>query len=310
MSQRRILVLIAVTMICSLCAFPAYAGMMQVNGQAVNVVQTPVDMKGTLMVPVRPVAEAFGTEVYWDPERKVVHLSKDRVLLRFQSNTREVGTNIGKVFILEKAPVLVNGTLLVPVHLIEAAFGAAAVWNDKDKIYNIKSRTGNSNPALDMENLAEGGYKLIPEYTKPRPSPDAAAARKYVTEQKLLEKITDVQIQYTRFIETGDRVTMVQGVDAAANQRVYWLQINPYTQEMEIAGTADPGKGITREQAMQAVLQKGILFSAIQSVFLAPDLLSGKINWYYKAAGMCYKIDFITGKLAEKWVEPTVLTNP
>jgi hypothetical protein len=87
----------------------------------------PVIVKGTTMVPLRFVGEAFGATVTWDPVFQIIDIELKGSTVRLQ-----IGANFasvaGKKVILQAVPVIIKGTTMVPIRFISEAFGAQVVW--------------------------------------------------------------------------------------------------------------------------------------------------------------------------------------
>lgn len=81
-----------------------------------------VDDAGTVMVPLRPVAQVLGLEVRWDKIEEKVFLENDMFL--------QIGgayyTRSMEQMALETAPVLRQGTTFVPLSFIQEALGVKA----------------------------------------------------------------------------------------------------------------------------------------------------------------------------------------
>jgi hypothetical protein len=98
-----------------------------VNNVQKSLQAAPVIVKGTTMVPLRLIGEAFGATVTWDPVFQIIDIELKGSTIRLQ-----LGTNFasvaGKKVILEGIPVIMNGTTMVPIRFISEAFGAQVVW--------------------------------------------------------------------------------------------------------------------------------------------------------------------------------------
>jgi hypothetical protein len=98
-----------------------------VNDVKKSLQSAPVNVKGTTMVPLRFIGEAFGATVTWDPVFQVIDIELKGSTIRLQ-----IGTNFasvaGKKVILQAVPVVLKGTTMVPIRFISEAFGAEVVW--------------------------------------------------------------------------------------------------------------------------------------------------------------------------------------
>jgi hypothetical protein len=98
-----------------------------VNDVKKSLQSAPVIVKGTTMVPLRFIGEAFGATVTWDPVFQIIdiQLKGSTIRLRIGTNFASVA---GKKVILQAIPVVLKGTTMVPIRFISEAFGAQVVW--------------------------------------------------------------------------------------------------------------------------------------------------------------------------------------
>lgn len=103
----------------------------QINQDKINVEKTYI-YKGTTMVPLRVITEAFGAEIEWDWKENsitVMHLGKNIKLFN--------GKSIAQVNGLEKSLVcpakIIKGTTMVPLRFISENFGARVGYHSKTK---------------------------------------------------------------------------------------------------------------------------------------------------------------------------------
>jgi hypothetical protein len=121
-----------------------------VNGQKTTLKVPPTIVKGSTMVPVRFISEAFGAVVKWDEKEQ-------RIDLIFGQS--EDGTYIKKVTLwvgktnavsdfgswlpaqqeheLSSPPVIIKGTTMVPIRFISEVLEAEVKWTDKEKRIDI-----------------------------------------------------------------------------------------------------------------------------------------------------------------------------
>ena len=98
-----------------------------VNDVKKSLQAAPIIVKGTTMVPLRFIGEAFGATVTWDPVFQIIDIQLKGSTIRLQ-----IGANFasvaGKKVILQAIPVILKGTTMVPIRFISEAFGAQVVW--------------------------------------------------------------------------------------------------------------------------------------------------------------------------------------
>lgn len=100
----------------------------EVDGIPLRVDVSPFEAGGRVYVPLRPIAEALGIEVYWYPEvRAAVFVGFGRKV------TFWVGYGAydvdGEVRGMDAPPRVVRGRMMVPVRYVARAFGATVEWD-------------------------------------------------------------------------------------------------------------------------------------------------------------------------------------
>lgn len=89
-----------------------------VNGEAVTVEHEPRLANGSMWVPLRPLAQALGAKVDYEPttHAPIVYLGSD--IITVQSGKTEVDIN-GSKATLASAPFIYEGDTFVPVRFFE-----------------------------------------------------------------------------------------------------------------------------------------------------------------------------------------------
>lgn len=111
-----------------------------INDQAIKLESPPYITKGTTMVPLRFISEAFKAKTEW------FSVGKGRILISLAG--KEIMLDIGKPvayingdkLLLQAAPEIKNGRTFVPVRFIAEAFGATVEWISKDQMIRIKMK--------------------------------------------------------------------------------------------------------------------------------------------------------------------------
>lgn len=115
----------------------------RIDNDDINVVPYLSDTDNTL-VPLRFIAEAFGSEVNWEDATKTITITsadKDRVVMAIGSTDYAVDTYTGSDAkhdamytraekTMETAPVITNDRTMVPLRVIAEALGMNVYWND------------------------------------------------------------------------------------------------------------------------------------------------------------------------------------
>jgi hypothetical protein len=108
-----------------------------INGEAIMLDEAPYIQKGTTMVPLRFVGEAFSAEIEWK------NIGKGRIIMKAGENTIQL--DIGKTVALINgepknlpvAPEIKSGRTFVPLRFIGESFGATIDWDGKVQMITI-----------------------------------------------------------------------------------------------------------------------------------------------------------------------------
>ncbi len=98
------------------------------DGKKVAFGVQPQTIGGRTMVPYRALAEQIGADVKWDDKSDTITMSHNKrtVVLTIGSKQAKLG---GKTLQLDAAPVIKNGTTLVPLRFIGESLGIWVSWN-------------------------------------------------------------------------------------------------------------------------------------------------------------------------------------
>lgn len=99
-----------------------------INDASKTLQAAPINVKGTVMVPIRFIGEAFGATVEWEPTFKIVRLQLSSTTIYLQVGSNYASVN-GKKIMLQGLPSIISGTTMVPIRFISEAFNAEVVWN-------------------------------------------------------------------------------------------------------------------------------------------------------------------------------------
>lgn len=111
-------------------------GTIRINQDSINV-QKPYISKGTTMVPLRVITEAFGAEVNWNQNEnsvRIINLNSNVKLVI--SKSAAIVDGVEKPLLC--APEIVNETTMVPLRFISENFGAVVNYDDKTKEIYIR----------------------------------------------------------------------------------------------------------------------------------------------------------------------------
>ncbi len=139
-------VILAVTMIISICAMPALAqetaAMTQIMTKDIITIkvdgtyvdcsvygQLPVIVEGRTLVPLRSVFEALGATVEWNNDERSVTSVKGDVAISLAVDSVEMVVN-GQVKTLDVPAQIMNERTMVPVRAVAEAFGCEVSWDN------------------------------------------------------------------------------------------------------------------------------------------------------------------------------------
>ncbi|MFF2528617.1 stalk domain-containing protein [Brevibacillus sp. NPDC058079] len=110
-----------------------------VDGMGVQSDVSPIHRNGRMLVPIRVVAEATGSEVSYDADTQKVLLNKKgkHITLTIGSQTAYVD---GKHLKMDVSPSIVNKRTLVPIRFISEAFGYQVQWDETSAVAYIQSK--------------------------------------------------------------------------------------------------------------------------------------------------------------------------
>lgn len=108
----------------------------RLDGQPLATAVPPIVRNGTTLVPMRDIFEALGATVVWDAGTQEINAQKDdkRIWLQIGNRTARVDRNQQW---LSYAPMLYNGSTLVPLRFVSEALGAQVHWNGQRRVVRI-----------------------------------------------------------------------------------------------------------------------------------------------------------------------------
>lgn len=87
----------------------------------------PVIVNGTTLVQFRPLFEAMGMDIKWDPDTRTVTGTKERFTLKLKIDDRNAVVN-DKTYKLPVAPQIINGSTMVPIRFVAESFGRSVYY--------------------------------------------------------------------------------------------------------------------------------------------------------------------------------------
>jgi hypothetical protein len=107
-----------------------------VDGHATKVDAAPEIVAGRTFVPIRFIAETFGSTVMWLPLTRsiTITLGTTTIILQIENAT---GIINGKIVALDAAPYVKNSRSMVPLRVISESFGSDVAWNAAKHVITI-----------------------------------------------------------------------------------------------------------------------------------------------------------------------------
>ncbi len=133
------------------------------NGQELSIPEDVQNMQGSVMVPIRVISENLGYKVQWNQAdgRVMIDGEGKSIQLLIGKKAASVGN---KTYDLNTAPVVQNGTTLVPIRLVSEQMGIDVHWNNSDKIVTLTTpdaSTGGGTNSGSGNGTAENGLALV-----------------------------------------------------------------------------------------------------------------------------------------------------
>ena len=128
-----------------------------INNRLVETSVQPEQINGTTLVPIRVVSEQMGAEVKWDKITQTITISQEEDIITLKIGSKEGKVN-GVTSALLVAPILKNGTTMVPLRFISESLEVPVSWDNVAKMVIVNTaRTA----AIGTINLEEIEDKII-----------------------------------------------------------------------------------------------------------------------------------------------------
>lgn len=125
----------------------SYSAKIYLDGQQINL-SSGVKVEnnnGTVMVPIRVISENLGFDVYWSKATKTVTVQDGSQTVTMVIGSQQADIN-GQRVQMTKAPVLREGTTLVPLRFVSEQMGLQVRWDNAQKAVYLTSSYDGSNP--------------------------------------------------------------------------------------------------------------------------------------------------------------------
>lgn len=140
---------VLILLLCYSTVAFAYGGDIKIfiDGDELEVSQSPVIANDTTLVPMREIFEALNVEVVWVNETKqIIATDTNNCIILTMDST--VAQKNGVDVNLSVAPKIVNGLTYVPVRFIAEALNADVIWDNDSRTVIINSSNEEENQAI------------------------------------------------------------------------------------------------------------------------------------------------------------------
>jgi hypothetical protein len=132
-----VLVTTLIATIASLMVAASQPPSLHIDGQKVASDVPPVtSLKGEAFVPLRPVAEALGAEMFYDHKTGTVDVLRGKDKLQLRVGDRHATLNGNKMTLMH-APFAVRGRLMVGLNAVRRAFGSKVTYDPAHKKIDV-----------------------------------------------------------------------------------------------------------------------------------------------------------------------------
>ena len=102
------------------------------DGTYVQFDTPPKIVNNRVMVPVRTIFEALGTEVFWDEDTQTIiaHIINDEIIVRLTIGSYIMFVD-GFGFEIDVPPIIINDRALVPVRIVSGLLGTNVEWDEE-----------------------------------------------------------------------------------------------------------------------------------------------------------------------------------
>lgn len=111
---------------------PVYLG-----GKLVPMDEPPyINADNRVLVPLRAIGEALGAQVDWEPNSKLITVTKNDLSIQMTIGSKKVSLN-GQQDFMDTSPVIKNGRTMIPLRYIGEYFGRTVEWNSASRTVTI-----------------------------------------------------------------------------------------------------------------------------------------------------------------------------
>ncbi len=131
-----------------------------INGTTQDFDVSPVNMNGSIFVPMRAIFEKLQSTIKWDGKKQQVTATKGSTVIVLTINSKTATIN-SKIITLSAEPQAINGITMVPLRFVGEALGAEVKWDPKKNAVMIESSSDVVPPAPALDTDVEGIKSII-----------------------------------------------------------------------------------------------------------------------------------------------------
>ncbi|GMK42858.1 hypothetical protein PCCS19_59190 [Paenibacillus sp. CCS19] len=133
-----------------------------IDGKVQAFDMAPVNLNGSVLVPMRAIFEKLNATMSWDGGKQQVTATKGdtRIVLTINSKTASIGS---KTVTLTTAPQIVGGSTMVPLRFVGEALNADVKWDPANQAVIIKSASSADSSEQPVDDQAEANIRALIE---------------------------------------------------------------------------------------------------------------------------------------------------
>ncbi|MNO23405.1 Protease inhibitor precursor [compost metagenome] len=134
-----------------------------IDGVKQNYSARPVNVKGSVLVPMRAIFETLQAKVYWNQAKQQITAARGTSIITLTVNSTDASID-GKLTKLNAPPQTVNGNTMIPLRFVADALRADVKWDTASQTVTIDSKghsTAVSNVAPPAANPEEDKEKIV-----------------------------------------------------------------------------------------------------------------------------------------------------
>ncbi|WNS43412.1 copper amine oxidase N-terminal domain-containing protein [Paenibacillus sp. MMS20-IR301] len=134
-----------------------------IDGVKQNYSAKPVNVKGSVLVPMRAIFETLQAKVYWNQAKQQITAARGTSIITLTLNSTDASID-GKLTTLNAPPQTVNGNTMIPLRFVADALRADVKWDTASQTVTIDSKghsTAVSNVAPPAANPEEDKAQIV-----------------------------------------------------------------------------------------------------------------------------------------------------